>query len=199
MLRVDADPWATTQVALPEVRVELPPPHVRGVEPSLNVTVPVGVPAPGATAFTVAVYVTDCPTTDGFVDETKLVVDEDAPTACDTAVEDDAAYGADPAYAAVMVRVPADGQATTQVAVPELSVWLPPEHVIAEPPSRKTTEPVGVPDAAVTVAVRVTDWPTTDGFVDEVSEVVVVTVRRTVTVALGALTAVQPERTAYTV
>jgi hypothetical protein len=119
-------------------------------------------------------------------------------TDCDTAAEADGAYGADPAYAAVMLRVPAEGQATTQVAVPELSVRLPPEHVIAEPASRKTTEPVGAPDAAVTVAVRVTGWPTTDGFADEVSEVLVVTVRRTVTLALGALTAVQPERTAYT-
>jgi hypothetical protein len=70
--------------------------------------------------------------------------------------------------------------------------------VIAEAPSRKSTEPVAVPDAAVTVAVRVTDWPTTEGFADEVSEVLVVMVRRTVTVELGALTAVQPERTAYT-
>jgi hypothetical protein len=120
-------------------------------------------------------------------------------TDCDTAAEDDAAYGADPAYAAVMVRVPVADQAKTHVAVPELSVWLPPEHVIGVPPSRKTTVPVGVPDEEVTVAVRVTDWPTTDGFGDEESEVLVAKVRAMVTVALGALTAVHPERTAYTV
>src|ERR1051326_227523 len=34
-----------------------------------NWTVPVGVPAPGATALTVAVKVTDWPNTDGFTDE----------------------------------------------------------------------------------------------------------------------------------
>jgi hypothetical protein len=38
------------------------------VEPSLNVTVPVGVPAPGAAAVTVAVKVTDCPIVEGFAE-----------------------------------------------------------------------------------------------------------------------------------
>src|SRR5437773_37093 len=37
--------------------------------PSLNVTFPVEVPAPGAVAVTVLVNVTDCPKTDGFTDE----------------------------------------------------------------------------------------------------------------------------------
>ena len=35
------------------------------VAPSVNVTEPDGVPLPGAVADTVAVNVTDCPTTDG--------------------------------------------------------------------------------------------------------------------------------------
>jgi len=35
------------------------------VAPSLNVTVPLGVPLPGAAAITVAVNVTACPKTDG--------------------------------------------------------------------------------------------------------------------------------------
>ena len=39
------------------------------VAPSLNVTVPVGVPEPGATAFTVTVNVTDWPNVDGFTEE----------------------------------------------------------------------------------------------------------------------------------
>jgi hypothetical protein len=59
------------------VKVVVPPmsvPVPRVVEASLNVTVPVGVPAPGATALTVAVKVTDCPKTDGFADEVALVV-----------------------------------------------------------------------------------------------------------------------------
>ena len=44
------------------------------VEPSLNVTVPVGVPLPGAPAATVAVKVTDWPKTDGFADDVTEVV-----------------------------------------------------------------------------------------------------------------------------
>ena len=39
------------------------------VEPSRNVTVPVGIPEPGASAVIVAVNVTDWPKTDGFADE----------------------------------------------------------------------------------------------------------------------------------
>ena len=39
----------------------------------LNCTVPLGVPAPGATAVTVAVKVTACPTNEGFVEELTAV------------------------------------------------------------------------------------------------------------------------------
>nr|WP_248782316.1 hypothetical protein [Streptomyces lydicus] len=39
-----------------------------------KVTVPVGVPAPGATGVTVAVNVTDSPTTDGSGEEVTVVV-----------------------------------------------------------------------------------------------------------------------------
>src|SRR5579864_4449 len=46
------------------------------VDPSLKVTVPVGVPVAGATVLTVAVNVTDCPKTDGFALELTLVVVE---------------------------------------------------------------------------------------------------------------------------
>ena len=49
-----------------------PVPNV--VEPSLNVTVPVGVPAPGETTVTVAVKVTPWPNVDGFGDEFSVVV-----------------------------------------------------------------------------------------------------------------------------
>ena len=44
------------------------------VPASLNVTVPVGVPAPGATAATVAVNVIDWPKTDGWADDVTAVV-----------------------------------------------------------------------------------------------------------------------------
>jgi hypothetical protein len=44
-----------------------------GVVPSMNVTVPVGVPPPGKTGLTVAVNVTDCPNTEGFSDDVMVV------------------------------------------------------------------------------------------------------------------------------
>ena len=59
-----------------------------------------------------------------------------------------------------------------RLATPPLNVPVP----IGLPPSRKVTNPVGVPvpgGTAVTVAVNVTDWPKVEGFVDEVTAVVV--------------------------
>jgi hypothetical protein len=44
------------------------------VAPSLKVTVPVGVPLPGATTLTVAVNVTDCPYAEGLPDVLTPVV-----------------------------------------------------------------------------------------------------------------------------
>src|SRR6266581_9487803 len=59
-----------TNVAWPEpFRVPVP----RVLEPSLKVTVPVGVPAPGLFAVTVAVKVTDCPDSDGLAEELVVV------------------------------------------------------------------------------------------------------------------------------
>jgi len=57
------------KVASPLLSVPLP----SVVAPSLNVTVPVGVPAPGDTALTVAVNVLVCPNTDGLDDEITAV------------------------------------------------------------------------------------------------------------------------------
>ena len=56
-------------VALPELKLAVP----SVAAPSRKVTVPVGVPAPGVTALTVAVKVTDWPNTDGFTDEVTVV------------------------------------------------------------------------------------------------------------------------------
>src|SRR5437763_14566523 len=47
---------------------------VMAVPPSMKVTFPVGVPAPGLLAVTVAVKVTDCPDTDGLAEELTAVV-----------------------------------------------------------------------------------------------------------------------------
>ena len=59
----------------------------RVVDPSLNVTVPEGVPAPGAVALTVAVKVTDWPGDDGFNDEVIAVDEADWLPACVSATE----------------------------------------------------------------------------------------------------------------
>ena len=56
-------------VALPELKAAV----ARVAAPSRKVTVPVGVPAPGETALTVAVKVTAWPNTDGFTDEVTVV------------------------------------------------------------------------------------------------------------------------------
>src|SRR5437867_8878683 len=61
---------AVASVTWPELSVPLP----RLVAPSLNVTVPVGVPVAGATALTVAVKNTVWPDTEGLSDEETVVV-----------------------------------------------------------------------------------------------------------------------------
>ena len=57
------------KLALPPLRVPVP----SVVVPSLNVTVPVGVPAPRALALTAAVKVTLWPNTEGLAEEETLV------------------------------------------------------------------------------------------------------------------------------
>jgi hypothetical protein len=71
-----------------------------------------------------------------------------------------------------MECVPRASVAVLKVAEPELSVPVPSVVV----PSLKVTVPVGVPPpgaTAETVAVRVTDWPNTEGFADDTTTVVV--------------------------
>ena len=65
VVRVDV---AKVAAPLP-FRVPLP----RVVEPSLKVTLPVGVPDPPPVGLTVAVNATDCPFTDGLGEEVKAV------------------------------------------------------------------------------------------------------------------------------
>ncbi|GAO05930.1 hypothetical protein TPA0598_01_03000 [Streptomyces lydicamycinicus] len=68
-------------LVVPPMRV---PVSATVVTPSVatNVTVPVGVPAPGATGATVAVKVTGSPTTDGSGDEETVVVVSARVTVC---------------------------------------------------------------------------------------------------------------------
>lgn len=83
---------------------------------SLNVTVPVGVPAPGDVTVTVAVIVTDCPTTDGF-GETETVLEVLAGfTVCERAPEVLVVKLLSPPYTAVMECDPTDNVLVAKVA-----------------------------------------------------------------------------------
>ena len=69
--------------------------------------------------------------------------------------------------------------ATVRLEVLKLAVVVPPLVVkvpwpIFVPPSEKVTTPVGLPGpVTVTVAVKVTFWPQTDGFTEDATAVVV--------------------------
>jgi len=157
--------------------VAVPPDKVTGPPKALpsiwNCTVPVRVPAPGATGFTVAVKDTDWPDTDGFTDEATVVVLLAWLTVC---VSGEPVLSLPmklllPPYTAVIVCDATDNAAVVNVAWPALSALLPSVFV----PSEKVTVPVGVPapgNTALTVAVKVTDWPNTEGLTEEATVVV---------------------------
>jgi hypothetical protein len=83
-----------------------------------------------------------------------------------------------------MVCVPAVNVETARLAWSELLTDALPRRVA---PSKKATDPVGVPETAVTVAVKVTCWPTVLGFGSAVSVVVVVVAEFTVCVNVPEL------------
>jgi hypothetical protein len=69
-----------------------------------------------------------------------------------------------------MEWLPTDREEVLKDALPLLRVALPREVA----PSLKVTLPVGVPVVLeLTVAVKVTDWPDTEGLTDEITPVVV--------------------------
>jgi hypothetical protein len=143
------------------------------VEPSMKVTLPVGVPAPGATAVMVSVKVTDWPGEEGLTDEVSVDFVEAGFTVSDSAVEELTAKLVSPPYEATMLWLPAPSVDVLKVATPPAPT-VPVPSVVA--PSMNVTEPDGLPAPGATgdtVAVKVTDWPNTDGLADEVSVVVV--------------------------
>src|SRR6476619_3775250 len=92
------------KVALPPLSVPVP----SVVAPSLNVTVPVGVPEPGPVAVTVAVNVTDPPKFDGFVPDTTAVVVADCCPTCDVVDDVLVTKFVSPPYTAVIECVATD-------------------------------------------------------------------------------------------
>src|SRR6266487_4300184 len=95
-----------------------------------------------------------------------------------------------------MVWLLADSDEVANVVWPRASSVPVPSVVV---PSLKVTVPVGVPKLwSETVAVNVTDWPNTEGFVEEVNVVVVLSLL-TVCVSVGEvlpLTLASPPYTA---
>ena len=77
-----------------------------------------------------------------------------------------------PTYAAEMLWLPTAREGVLRIAVPELSVAVP--SIVA--PSLNVTVPVGTREeepAALTVAVKLTCWPNTEGFAEALNVVVV--------------------------
>src|SRR5712691_5230836 len=161
-------------VATPAASACAPQPVIE-LAPSLKFTLPVGVPAPGAVAVTVAVKVTDWPNTDGLAEDVSAVLVLALLTTCDTAELVLVMKLVSPPYTAVVLCVPTLRADVAHVATPAASACAP-QPVIELAPSLKFTLPVGVPApgaVAVTVAVKVTLWPNTDGLAEDVSAVLV--------------------------
>jgi hypothetical protein len=168
------------------------------VVPLQNWTVPVGVPAPGLAAATVAVKVTDWPRTGESGVNVTVVVLNACVTVTVTAGEMLDVKVLSPEYTAV-IELSATGRlVVSSVATPPVSVWGVPSAVV---PLKNWTVPVGVPVpglVAATDAVRVTFCPTT-GEIGKTVTVVVLNACVTGTVTAGAMLDVKllsPEYTA---
>jgi hypothetical protein len=159
-------------VAVPALFRE-PVPSV--VVPSINVTMPVGavgVDEPGATTVTVAVSATVWPTLEGLGDAASVVVVAAWFTVWFNTLEVPEAKMLSPEYEAVMLWLPTTSAALLSVPMPLLRDALP--NTI--PPSLNVTVPVGtlgLDAVGVTVAVKLTCCPNTDGFMEEARDVVV--------------------------
>src|ERR1700674_2513113 len=142
-LEVVKEAWPAFSVAVPSVAA-----------PSMNVTVPVGVPEPGAFAVTVAVKVAACPNTAGLADAASAVALAAWFTAWLSAADVLVVKLASPLYTAVMLWLATDRLEVVKEAWPAFSVAV----LSVAAPSRNVTVPVGVPEPgtlAVTVAVKV--------------------------------------------
>src|SRR5207247_821350 len=125
-LKLPSPEYDTVMVCVPtdkpDVRkLAVPPDSVRLpmlTPPSLNVTVPVGVPTPGDTADTVAVKVTAWPNTVGLMSDTTVVLVAALLTVCNRSLELLALKLPSPEYETVMVCVPTDSDAVEKLAAP---------------------------------------------------------------------------------
>jgi hypothetical protein len=148
------------------------------------------VPEPGDDALTVLVKFTESPKYDGNSDELMALVVFALLTVCVRVDEVLPLKFKPPTYSAVIECDPRDNDVVVKVATPEAIDPLP----MVVPASLKLTVPVSVTvvhgATRLTVAVKVTDWPNTDGFTEDV-RVVVELPLLTVTVAALELSAGQ--------
>src|SRR6516225_822954 len=154
---------AVVQVATPALLTVCDPQPVMLVPLSLKATVPVGDPAPGAAAVTVAVKVTDWPKTDVAVGE-MAVVESALPTVWLNAPDvGEAVKLLSPPYVARTECVPTVSDDSVQVAAAPDTVCAA-QLATLFPSNVNETLPVGEPPPGAvteTVAVKVTDWPKT--------------------------------------
>jgi hypothetical protein len=140
------------------------------LDPSLNTTLPVGVPPPGDTALTVALKVTVWPKFEGFSDEVSTIDVDAGLTTCVTAGEVLVPKLLSSLYTAVIAWFPTDNDEIARLAVPPASATVP----IVVLPSLKVRLPVGVPTegaTGLTVPTKVIDWPNLEGFADGTTSV----------------------------
>jgi hypothetical protein len=134
--------------------------------------VPAGVPAAGVPTLIVAVNVTLWPALDGLTVETTTVLVLTLLTICVIAVELLAVKFVSPLKEAVMIWLP-----TAKLELVKWAVVVPPLVVRAPwpmlvPPSEKITAPVGVAEGLpLTVAVKLTLWPHTEGLTEDTNSV----------------------------
>src|SRR5438105_3092393 len=113
-----------THVVVPAASACAPQP-VTELAPSLKLTVPVGVPAPGKLAVTVAVNVTLWPNTDGFADDVSAVLVLAWFTVCVSVALVLVAKLVSPLYTAVMLWLPTLRLDVTHVVDPAASACAP--------------------------------------------------------------------------
>lgn len=158
----------TDSVAMPDPLSVAPP---SDVEPSKKVTVPLGVPEPELTVAKSETLWPSLAEPDG--EDVNTVVVGIKSTTCVSVDEVEPVKLALPEYTALRWRDPTGRPLVESDATPEpFGVAVPSDAA----PSKNSTSPTGVPvagETAVTVAVRVTDWPGTLGLVLDTIAVVV--------------------------
>ena len=166
---MECDPAASEEVASVATPEELSVLVPGVVEPSLNVTVPEGVPTAPIAFDTVAVNVTDWPVVAGLGAAAIAVVVDSRFTVSVSAADVLPVKFVSPEYFAVIEWVPIASDDVLSVACP----FAPSAPVpICAAPSKNTTVPVGVPVVELkTVAVSVTDCAKGAGFGEDASAV----------------------------